>query len=229
MIDRSPRTGFEVGRRPAAAQAVPKRVGPSVSAKPAASRARGFGANKVNALGAIKVNGRIPTVFLLAAAYRQRVLSHYQPDGTCRRNGARRHTTSEARQARCRASADRNLDAGCSALFADMLSLPNDGRYPALELTSEQRRQRTLDALAAQLPGLARQKPLLMVIEDTHWIDPTSLEVFGRTVDQIKTLPGLLANWRAKKPANALALLAFVLVAGARNHLNLLLIAAMAT
>ena len=50
MIDRSPRTGFEVGRRPAAAQAVPKRVGPSVSAKPAASRARGFGANKVNAL-----------------------------------------------------------------------------------------------------------------------------------------------------------------------------------
>ena len=49
MIDRSPRTGFEVGRRPAAAQAVPKRVDTSVSAKPAASRARGFGANKVNA------------------------------------------------------------------------------------------------------------------------------------------------------------------------------------
>ena len=38
MIDRSPRTGFEVGRRPAAAQAVPKRVGPSVSAKPAPRR-----------------------------------------------------------------------------------------------------------------------------------------------------------------------------------------------
>ena len=79
-----------------------------------------------------------------------------------------------------------------AALFAEMLSLPNDGRYPALDLIPEQRRQRTLDALAAQLPGLARQQPVLMIVEDAHWIDPTSLEVFGRTVDQIKTLPGLL-------------------------------------
>ena len=37
-----------------------------------------------------------------------------------------------------------------AALFADMLSLPNDGRYPALELTPEQRRQRTLEALVSQ-------------------------------------------------------------------------------
>jgi len=79
-----------------------------------------------------------------------------------------------------------------AALFAEMLSLPNDGRYPALDLAPEQRRQRTLDALAAQLPGLARQQPVLMIVEDAHWIDPTSLEVFGRTVDQIKTLPVLV-------------------------------------
>ncbi len=79
-----------------------------------------------------------------------------------------------------------------AALFAEMLSLPNDGRYPALELAPEQRRQRTLEALTAQLAGLARQKPVLMIAEDAHWIDPTSLEVFGRTVDQIKTLPVLL-------------------------------------
>ena len=80
-------------------------------------------------------------------------------------------------------------DAG---LFAEMLSLPNDGRYPALDLIPEQRRQRTLEALTAQLAGLARQKPVLMIVEDAHWVDPTSLEVFGRTVDQIKTLPALL-------------------------------------
>ena len=73
-----------------------------------------------------------------------------------------------------------------------MLSLANDGRYPAVDLISEQRRQRTLDALAAQLPGLARQQPVLMIAEDAHWIDPTSLEVFGRTVELIKTLPALL-------------------------------------
>src|SRR6185312_3852448 len=79
-----------------------------------------------------------------------------------------------------------------AALFAEMLSLPNDGRYPALELTPEQRRQRTLEALTTQLAGLARQQPLLMILEDAHWVDPTSLEAFGRIVDRIKTLPVLL-------------------------------------
>src|SRR5262249_38009797 len=53
-------------------------------------------------------------------------------------------------------------------------------------------RQRTLEALTAQLAVLVRQNPVLMIVEDAHWIDPTSLEVFGRTVDQIKTLPALL-------------------------------------
>ena len=73
-----------------------------------------------------------------------------------------------------------------------MLSLPNDGRYPALELTPQQRRQRTLEALASQVEALARQKPLLMIFEDAHWIDPTSLEAFGRVVDRVRTLRVLL-------------------------------------
>jgi predicted ATPase len=42
------------------------------------------------------------------------------------------------------------------------------------------------------LAGLTKQRPALMIVEDAHWVDPTSLEVFGRTVDQIKTLPVLL-------------------------------------
>ncbi|MGA8196818.1 MAG: adenylate/guanylate cyclase domain-containing protein, partial [Acetobacteraceae bacterium] len=79
-----------------------------------------------------------------------------------------------------------------AALFAEMLSLPNDGRYPALELAAEQRRQRTLEALMSQLGGLARRQPVLTIFEDVHWIDPTSLEVLGRTVDRIQTLPALL-------------------------------------
>jgi class 3 adenylate cyclase len=79
-----------------------------------------------------------------------------------------------------------------AALFSEMLSLPNDGRYPPLDMTSEQRRQRTLEAFTAQLAGLARQSPVLMIVEDAHWVDPTSLEVFGRTVERIKTLPALL-------------------------------------
>ncbi len=78
------------------------------------------------------------------------------------------------------------------ALFAQMLSLPNDGRYPLLDLTPQQRRQRTLEALTAQAAKLATQRPVLMIFEDAHWIDPTSLELLSRTVDQIKTVPALL-------------------------------------
>ena len=79
-----------------------------------------------------------------------------------------------------------------AALFAEMLSLPNDGRYPALELTPQQRRQRTLEALVLQVAALSRQNPVLMIFEDAHWTDPTSLELFGRIVDRIPTLRVLL-------------------------------------
>jgi predicted ATPase len=73
-----------------------------------------------------------------------------------------------------------------------MLSLPNDGRYPVLDLTPQQRRQGTLEALVAQLAALSRQNPVLMIFEDAHWGDPTSLELFSRIVDKIPTLPVLL-------------------------------------
>jgi class 3 adenylate cyclase/predicted ATPase len=79
-----------------------------------------------------------------------------------------------------------------TALFAEMLSLPNDGRYPALDLAPEQRRQRTLEALISQVQVLAHSSPVLMVFEDAHWSDPTSLEVLGRIVDRIRSLPVLL-------------------------------------
>ena len=81
---------------------------------------------------------------------------------------------------------------GDAALIAELLSLPNDGRYPTLELSPQQRRQKTLEALAAQLEALSQPKPVLMIFEDVHWVDPTSLELLGRTVDQLKTLGVLL-------------------------------------
>jgi predicted ATPase len=79
-----------------------------------------------------------------------------------------------------------------AALFAEMLSLPNDGRYPALNMDPQQRRQKTLEALTAQMEALSRQNPLLMIFEDAHWTDPTSLETFGRVVDRVRSLPVLL-------------------------------------
>jgi len=79
-----------------------------------------------------------------------------------------------------------------AALLAEMLSLPNDGRYPALEPVPEQRRQKTLETLGVQLETLAGSSPVLLIFEDAHWGDPTSLEAFGRMVDQIASLRALL-------------------------------------
>ena len=73
-----------------------------------------------------------------------------------------------------------------AALLAELLSLPNDGRYPAIDLAPQQLRQRTLDALGLQLQALTRQNPVLMILEDAHWSDPTSLEVFGQAVSRIR-------------------------------------------
>ena len=70
-----------------------------------------------------------------------------------------------------------------AALFAEMLSLPNDGRYPPVEVEPQLRRQKTLKALGSQIEALARINPVLVIFEDAHWADPTSLELFARAVD----------------------------------------------
>src|SRR5262249_13351597 len=85
-----------------------------------------------------------------------------------------------------------STSAQAAALFAEMISLPHDARYPALALTQRQRRTRTLDGLAMQIESLDCPSPVLMVFEDAHWSDPTSLELFGRAVDRIRTLSVLL-------------------------------------
>jgi predicted ATPase len=79
-----------------------------------------------------------------------------------------------------------------AALFAEMLSLSNDGRYPPPYADPQQRRQKTLEAVIAQLAGLASQHPVLMIFDDVHWIDPTSLEALNRMVDRSKALPVLV-------------------------------------
>jgi class 3 adenylate cyclase/predicted ATPase len=77
-------------------------------------------------------------------------------------------------------------------LLAALLSLPTDGRYPPLILTPQKRKERTLKALLAQMEGLAARQSLLMVVEDAHWIDPTSLELLDLTVERVPSLPVLL-------------------------------------
>jgi predicted ATPase len=72
-----------------------------------------------------------------------------------------------------------------AALLAEMLSLPNDGRYPALAFTPAQRRQKTLEAIITHIISLARSAPLLMIFEDAHWSDPSSQEVVALAVQRL--------------------------------------------
>ena len=77
-------------------------------------------------------------------------------------------------------------------LVATLLSIPTNGRYPPLNLTPQKRKEKTLKALMTQAERLAARQPVLMVVEDAHWIDPTSLELLDVTVDRMASLPALL-------------------------------------
>ena len=73
-----------------------------------------------------------------------------------------------------------------------LLSVPTDGRYPAPAVSPQQKREMTLAALLDQLDGEAAQGTVLIVVEDAHWIDPTSLDLLDRTVARAADLPLLL-------------------------------------
>jgi predicted ATPase len=76
-------------------------------------------------------------------------------------------------------------------LFAALLSIPFGERYPPLTLSPMQQRRRTLAALLDQFENLARQQPLLLLFEDAHWADATSLELLDQTVEWVRQLPVL--------------------------------------
>jgi class 3 adenylate cyclase/tetratricopeptide (TPR) repeat protein len=78
------------------------------------------------------------------------------------------------------------------AVLANLLALPVNDGYRMEELSPQKRREKTLAALLAQLKGLAARRPVYVIFEDIHWIDPTSLEVLIAVVEQIPQLPVLL-------------------------------------
>jgi predicted ATPase len=77
-------------------------------------------------------------------------------------------------------------------LFAELLSIPTVGRYPPLGLTPSKLKQKTLQANVVQIEGLAARQPVLLVTEDAHWSDPTSLELLDLLIERIPALPVLL-------------------------------------
>ena len=78
------------------------------------------------------------------------------------------------------------------ALLANLLSLPPNDRYRLPHLSPQSRKEKTLLALLAQLERLAATQPVLVIFEDVHWIDPTSLELLTVTVDRVPQLRVLL-------------------------------------
>ena len=78
-------------------------------------------------------------------------------------------------------------------LIASLLSIPSEKRYPELDLAPTDRKEQTIAALLALFDGLAKELPVLVLLEDAHWIDPTSLDVFGRLVHRLPSRRALLA------------------------------------
>src|SRR5262245_7796424 len=71
-------------------------------------------------------------------------------------------------------------------LIAALLSIPGGKRYPLPEMTPQRRKDRTLTALLDQLKHLAARQPVLLIHEDLHWIDPTSLELLSLTIEKVR-------------------------------------------
>jgi tetratricopeptide (TPR) repeat protein len=105
--------------------------------------------------------------------------------------GFRREDTSEQRLEKLRAvlAMAANDAEETIALFAALLSIPTGDRYPPPEPNPQKQKDRTIKALLAQIEGLARRLPVLMVVEDGQWGDPTSKELFDRLVERISRLP----------------------------------------
>jgi class 3 adenylate cyclase/predicted ATPase len=76
-----------------------------------------------------------------------------------------------------------------ASLLAALLSIPTGDRYPPLELTPQKRKEKTLRALVAQAEALAARQPVLIVVEDAHWSDPSSRDLIDLLTDRVATLP----------------------------------------
>ena len=78
-----------------------------------------------------------------------------------------------------------------TALFAELLSIPCQGSS-VLSISPQRRKELLLEQLVGQIAGLAAEKPVLIVLEDAHWVDPTTQELFDIMAERIRTLPVLL-------------------------------------
>jgi len=77
-------------------------------------------------------------------------------------------------------------------LFADLLGIPCESQGAVRELSPQQRKALLFRTLMRRLERVAARGPVLMVLEDAHWLDPTSRELFDQIVNRLRGLPVLL-------------------------------------
>jgi class 3 adenylate cyclase/predicted ATPase len=75
-------------------------------------------------------------------------------------------------------------------LIAGLLSLPLEG-YPPLDMAPQRRKQHTVMALVDRISMLSRKQPVVMMVEDIHWIDASSMEILDTLVERVQDLPVL--------------------------------------
>lgn len=85
----------------------------------------------------------------------------------------------------------KRLDQDARTLIAALLSLPVAARYPALDLPPERQKQRTFEILLQQFEALCGEQPILVVYEDVHWIDPSTMELLDLLIERVQALRAL--------------------------------------
>jgi class 3 adenylate cyclase/predicted ATPase len=106
--------------------------------------------------------------------------------------GFRRDDSPAERLAKFEAVVHSSVANEAAALIAALLAVTAGERYPPPNLSPQRRKQRTLEAVVAQLAALASEHPVLAVFEDAHWMEPTSRELLDAIVDRAQKLPVLL-------------------------------------
>jgi class 3 adenylate cyclase/predicted ATPase len=88
-------------------------------------------------------------------------------------------------------SVDSEINRDTASLFASLLSLPTD-RYAPLALTAQRQKELTIEAMAARVKGLSERQPILLLFEDAHWCDPTTVEALTAIIGDIQDARVLL-------------------------------------
>ncbi len=76
--------------------------------------------------------------------------------------------------------------------LAALLSIPLERRYPPIQMSPAHQKEQTVKALIDLFVGLSKDNPTLLLLEDVHWIDPTSLDLFNQLIDRLANVRALL-------------------------------------